>query len=451
MKYLLVTIIFLTSFVSANNLISSPKISINENGLRVIEVNIKESNIDDNDIQLFEYKSEEILDKNKIAYTLLLDNDNFSKFSIVLSETYASDYFSFKLRVKDDLAKDIFIFLPSKARIESPLSTNDPIKESINTLTKFNNKEISIKSEDEEIEQEPPLDEIVQQKEKVVSAGEIKTMWSLATDIAKTNGDLSIYQIMWSIYLGNPDAFLDKNINLVRNDVDIVIPSYQAMQANSPAEAKNAIIKMNQAFSLDFKKSSKSLLTLTAPKISKLEEAKIITEVEKEQVEAVSNNTDSSSPEDIISKNTSTLTFNAENEVIEDLTKIADAANSTDLQEKSSGIKLIDLLFVAAISVICGVLLALIFIQLNKNRKKAIVYDFDEAPSSGPETTALPSGLSIKNNEDEQELDLASTYIEMGEFDQANAILQNLLKKSENENLKDKARELITSIQSKLN
>jgi len=449
MKYLLVTLIFLTSFVSANNLISSPKISINDNGLRVIELNIKESNIDDDDIKLFEYKSEEILDKNKIAYTLLLDNDNFSKFSIVLSETYASDYFSFKLRVKDDLAKDIFIFLPSKARIESPLSTNDPIKESINTLTKFNNKKISIKSEDEEIKQEPPLDEIVQQKEKVVSAGEIKTMWSLATDIAKTNGDLSIYQIMWSIYLGNPDAFLDKNINLVRNDVDIVIPSYQAMQANSPAEAKNAIIKMNQAFSLDFKKSSKSLLILTAPRISKLEEAKIITEVEKEQVEAVSNNTDSNSPEDIISKNTSTLTFNAENEVIEDLTKIADAANSTDLQEKSSGIKLIDLLFVAAISVICGVLLALIFIQLNKNRKKAIVYDFDEAPSSGPETTALPSGLSIKNNEDEQELDLASTYIEMGEFDQANAILQNLLKKSENENLKDKARELISSIQSK--
>ena len=449
MKYLLVTLIFLTSFVSANNLISSPKISINDNGLRVIELNIKESNIDDDDIKLFEYKSEEILDKNKIAYTLLLDNDNFSKFSIVLSETYASDYFSFKLRVKDNLAKDIFIFLPSKARIESPLSTNDPIKESINTLTKFNNKEISIKSEDEEIEQEPPLDEIVQQKEKVVSAGEIKTMWSLATDIAKTNGDLSIYQIMWSIYLGNPDAFLDENINLVRNDVDIVIPSYQAMQVNSPVEAKNAIIKMNQAFSLDFKKSSKSLLTLTAPKISKLEEAKIITEVEKEQVEAVSNNTDSSSPEDIISKNTSTLTFNAENEVIEDLTKIADAANSTDLQEKSSGIKLIDLLFVAAISVICGVLLALIFIQLNKKRKIAIVYDFDEAPSSGPETTALPSGLSIKNNEDEQELDLASTYIEMGEFDQANAILQNLLKKSENGNLKDKARELITSIQSK--
>ena len=449
MKYLLATLIFLTSFVSANNLISSPKISINDNGLRVIELNIKESNIDDNDIKLFEYKSEDVLDKNKIAYTLLLDNDKFSRFSIVLSETYTSDYFSFKLRVKDNIAKDIFIFLPSKARFEKPLSINNTLKESINSISSSNNEEIISKSEDQEIKEEVLLDESVQQEEKVISAGEIKTMWSLATDIAKNNGDLSIYQIMWSIYLGNPNAFLDENINLVRSDVDIVIPSYQTMQANSRVEAKNAIVKMNQAFSLDFKKSSKSLLTLTAPKISKLEEAKIITEEEKEQREAVSIDSDSSSPEDIISKNTSTLTFNAENEVIEDLTKIADSVNKTDLQEESSGIKLVDLLFVAAISVICGVLLALIFIQLNKNRKKAIVYDFDEAPSSGPETTALPSGLSIKNNEDEQELDLASTYIEMGELDQANVILQNLLKKSENENLKDKVRELITSIQSK--
>ena len=391
----------------------------------------------------------EILDKNKIAYTLLLDNDKFSRFSIVLSETYTSDYFSFKLRVKDNIAKDIFIFLPSKARFEKPLSINNAVKESINSLTSSNNEEIIYKLEDEKIKEEVLLDESVQQEEKVILAGEIKTMWSLATDIAKNNGDLSIYQIMWSIYLGNPNAFLDENINLVRSDVDIVIPNYQAMQANSPVEAKNAIVKMNQAFSLDFKKSSKSLLTLTAPKISKLEEAKIITEEEKEQREAVSIDSDSSSPEDIISKNTSTLTFNAENEVIEDLTKIADSVDKSDLQEESSGIKLVDLLFVAAISAICGVLLALIFIQLNKNRKKAIVYDFDEAPSSGPETTALPSGLSIKNNEDEQELDLASTYIEMEELDQANAILQNLLKKSKNENFKDKIRELITSIQSK--
>ena len=448
MKYLLVTLIFLTSFVSASNLISSPKISINENGLRVIEFNIKESNIDDNDIQLFEYKSEEILDKNKIAYTLLLDNDKFSKFSIVLSESYTSDYFSFKLRVKDNLAKDIFIFLPSKARLEKPLSTNDPVKESINTLSRSSNDKIILESEDNEIEKEVIPDEISQQEE-VISAGEIKTMWSLATDIAKTYSDLSIYQIMWSIYLGNPNAFLNENINLVRSDVDIVIPNYQAMQANSLVEAKNAIIKMNKAFSLDFKRSSKSLLTLTAPKNSSIEEAEKINEKKEDQKEPLLINNGSISPEEIIANNTSNLTFNPQNELIEDLTKISDAPEQNDPENQSTGIKLIDLLFVAAISALCGVLLALIFIQLNKNRKKAVVYDFEEAPPSGPETTALPSGLSIKNNEDEQELDLASTYIEMGELDQANVILQNLLKKSENENLKEKARELLTSIQSK--
>jgi len=448
MKYLLATLIFFTSLVSADNLISSPKLSINDNGLRVIELNIKESNIDDEDIKLFEYKSEEILDTNKIAYTLLLDNDKFSKLSIVLSETYTADYFSFKLRVKENLAKDVFIFLPSKARLEKPLSTNDPVKESINTLSRSTNNEIILKSEDNEIYKEVILNEISQQEE-VILAGEIKTMWSLATDIAKTNSDLSIYQIMWSIYLGNPNAFLNENINLVRSDVDIVIPSYQAMQANSPVEVKNAIIKMNKAFSLDIKKSSKSLLTLTAPKNSSMEEAEKINENKEEQKEPLLINNDSISPEEIIANNTSNLPFNPQNELIEDLTKISDAPEKTDQENQSTGIKLIDLLFVAAISAVCGVLLALIFIQLSKNRKKSIVYDFEEAPSSGPETTALPAGLSIKNNEDEQELDLASTYIEMGEPDQANVILQNLLKKSENENLKDKARELIKSIQSK--
>ena len=448
MKYLLATLILFTSLVSADNLISSPKLSINDNGLRVIELNIKGSNIDDEDIKLFEYKSEEILDTNKIAYTLLLDNDKFSKLSIVLSETYTSDYFSFKLRVKENLAKDVFIFLPSKARLEKPLSTNDPVKESINTLSRSTKNEIILESEDNEIYKKVILDEISQQEE-VILAGEIKTMWSLATDIAKTNSDLSIYQIMWSIYLGNPNAFLNENINLVRSDVDIVIPSYQAMQANSTVEVKNAIIKMNKAFSLDFKKSSKSLLTLTAPKNSSMEEAEKINENKEEQKEPLLINNDSISPEEIIANNTSNLPFNPQNELIEDLTKISDAPEKTDQENQSTGIKLIDLLFVAAISAVCGVLLALIFIQLSKNRKKAIVYDFEEAPSSGPETTALPAGLSIKNNEDEQELDLASTYIEMGEPDQANVILQNLLKKSENENLKDKARELIKSIQSK--
>lgn len=61
----------------------------------------------------------------------------------------------------------------------------------------------------------------------------------------------------------------------------------------------------------------------------------------------------------------------------------------------------------------------------------------------------MPSGLSIKNNQDEQELDLAATYIEMDELEQALNILNNLLKKSDNETSKIKAKELVSLISSK--
>ena len=447
MRYLLTTLLFISSVAYADSLISSPKISINDSGLRLIELNIRDSNINDEDIKLLEYKSEDVIDDAKIAYTLLRDNDAYYVYSIALSNNYSSDYFSFKLKIKDKLSKDIFIFLPSTIRSSNASENESKDDKKLNPLSR---------KPDSEIFNEPPVaitkniisDPITDQDKELrtISAGEIKTMWSLASDIAKTNNNLSIYQIMWSIYLGNPSAFIDDNINLVRSDIDIVIPSYQSMELNSASDSKNAIIKMNQAFSLNFKKSAKSLLTLTAPKIQKTEKAEIIKEQDEIAVNLASIDPASKSPEDIISKNTSTLKINAKNEVIEDITK----TNSLEKDEPvNAGLNYIDLLFVAAISVISGVLLALIFIQLNKNKKKTIVYDFDEAPSSGPETKAMPSGLSIKNNQDEQELDLAATYIEMDELEQALNILNNLLKKSDNETSKIKAKELVSLISSK--
>ena len=58
-------------------------------------------------------------------------------------------------------------------------------------------------------------------------------MWSIASNIQKESSDISIYQIMWSIYLGNKDAFIDGNINLVRNDRDLMIPSFAVMSGTS--------------------------------------------------------------------------------------------------------------------------------------------------------------------------------------------------------------------------
>ena len=444
MKYLLTSLFFITTSISAESLLSSPKISVNDAGLRVIELKVKDTNLDDEDIQLLEYRSEELIDNSKIEYTILKDNDSFYEFLIALSDTYVSDYFNFKIKIKDSFSKDIFIFLPSSNRNSfNKIASNSEVI-SINPLSKVLNDDEVRPVTSSDINNIKPISDN-SFSSKTIPAGDIKTMWSLATDIAKSSNDLSIYQIMWSIYLGNPSAFINENINLVRDDIDITIPSYEVMSRNSPSDSKAAVIKMNQSFSLDFKTPTKSLLTLTAPKINKETEITLVKDEQDGVVDIVSKEPISSSPEDIISQNTSTLTIKTNNQIIEDLTEIS----VTEDVKKDSGFNIIDLLFVAGISVFCGVLLALIFIQLSKNRKKTIVYDFEEAPTSGPETQALPSGLSIKNNKDEQEIDLASTYIEMGELEQAHSILTNLLKESESKTAKEKASELISIIESK--
>jgi len=444
MKYLLSSLFFITTSISADSLLSSPKISLNDAGLRVIELKVKDTNLDDEDIQLLEYRSEELIDNSKIEYTILKDNDSFYEFLIALSDTYVSDYFNFKIKIKDSFSKDIFIFLPSSNRNSfNKIASNSEVI-SINPLSKVLNDDEVRPITSSDINNIKPISDN-SFSSKTIPAGDIKTMWSLATDIAKSSNDLSIYQIMWSIYLGNPSAFINENINLVRDDIDITIPSYEVMSRNSPSDSKAAVIKMNQSFSLDFKTPTKSLLTLTAPKINKETEITLVKDEQDGVVDIVSKELVSSSPEDIISQNTSTLTIKTNNQIIKDLTEIS----VTEDVKKDSGFNFIDLLFVAGISVLCGVLLALIFIQLSKNRKKTIVYDFEEAPTSGPETQALPSGLSIKNNKDEQEIDLASTYIEMGELEQAHSILTNLLKESESKTAKEKASELISIIESK--
>lgn len=444
MKYLLTSLFFITTSISADSLLSSPKISLNDAGLRVIELKVKDTNLDDEDIQLLEYRSEELIDNSKIEYTILKDNDSFYEFLIALSDTYVSDYFNFKIKIKDSFSKDIFIFLPSSNRNSfNKIASNSEVI-SINPLSKVLDDDEVRPVISSDINNIKPISDN-SFSSKTIPAGDIKTMWSLATDIAKSSNDLSIYQIMWSIYLGNPSAFINENINLVRDDIDITIPSYEVMSRNSPSDSKAAVIKMNQSFSLDFKTPTKSLLTLTAPKINKETEITLVKDELDGVVDIVSKEPISSSPEDIISQNTSTLTIKTNNQIIEDLTEIS----VTEDVKKDSGFNIIDLLFVAGISVLCGVLLALIFIQLSKNRKKTIVYDFEEAPTSGPETQALPSGLSIKNNKDEQEIDLASTYIEMGELEQAHSILTNLLKESESKTAKEKASKLISIIESK--
>ena len=431
--------IFLISFfllplsIIADALLSSPQLSLNNKGERVIEFKIQSSRISDKDITLKEYKSDDLLSQENISYTLLENFSNYKTFSIVLKDEYEGNYFNFKLVIKNELAKDIFIFLPSK------INTSPKI-ESQRTVYKPAPVETNIRTP------EPAQQEIIEnvlEQQKVIKASDISTMWSMASSIKQETTNTSIYQIMWSIYLGNKDAFIDGNINLVRNDKDLIIPSFSSMANVSDSEARSSILAMNDSYSLSLVPAMKSLLVLTAPKIKESPEPKAKEVIEEDVNESIYiTNENFNDPKSFIENNTKTLEMAIESKVAEELIKETEIIQN----EKAKGFGLMDLLFVAFVSILSGVLIALIYIQLKSRQPKKIEYDFEEAEDSPSSIEGLPKGLSIQNNQDEQQLDLAITYNEMGDFKNAKTILENLIKSTDSDALKNTAQSLLDKI-----
>ena len=418
--------------IFADPLLFSPKIKLNSNDQRIIEIKIENVFLKDKDIVLNEYKSDSPIDKDKIIYSLVESFETHQVLKIFLSDKYEEDYFSFQLKIKDDFKKDIFIFLPSKIRNYSSKETLAPSSSSGLSMPITTNMRDSFK----ESEKDEGL--------RIIKASEITTMWSMAEKIKSESDDLSIYQIMWSIYLGNKDAFIDENINLIRKDLDINVPVNSEIREISYQLAKDSILNMNELYSLRFSNASKSLLVLTAPKIenSMASKAKNF-ESAAEKLESVLIE-DSISPKEFVEKNTRSLAIQIENETAENF--IEDFKDSESIS-KSSGIKTIDIIFISVISLVSGVFLALIFINL-KNLKKTrntIDYDFEEVSEDNSEKS-MPSGLSVENNESQQQLDLAIMYVEMNEVEKAKNILDDLIKNSDDKALLDDVSELMNKI-----
>ena len=429
----LLTFIFSINIIG-DTLLSSPSLKLNSNDQRVVTFRIQGSSIKDDDIFLQEYKSDELLKQDDISYTLLEDFSSYQTFSIVLENSYNEDYFSFKLVIKDEIAKDIFIFLPSKIKNAPKKSQPTKIYQPVRLPIKDKFEEV--------IEMSPP-----KEMSNLIKADDITTMWSMASSIKKETSDTSIYQIMWSIYLGNKNAFIDGNINLVRKDMDLVIPSFATMKMTSQADAKESILAMNSSFSSNFEPAVKSLLTLTAPKIIKQEKIEAVAkDIEKEDKNIINFNDDQvSDPKKFIESNTKQFEMAVESKALDKLIEVTE-----EQEDKSgSGFGVSDLLFVAVVSVLSGVLIALIYIQLNPAKKKSISYDFDEATDSLSSVDGLPKGLSIKNNHEEQQLDLAITYFEMQDYRNSKTILDDIIKITEDNNIKSSAENLLAKIPNK--
>ena len=430
---------FLFSTLLSFNLIadiflSSPKIKVNDQNQRIIEFRIEKETIRDGDIVINEYKTKDPIDETFIEYTLINDFGNFQTFSIVLANEYQEDYFSFNIAIKESFSKDIFIFLPSKVRSSNVITnTQMPTKQTASIKANIKN------NDNENIKESKSKNKTVE----IFKSGDITTVWSMAETIKGNNKNISIYQVMWSIYLGNRDAFIDDNINLIRKDIDILIPSFAEIEKISYQIARDSIFEMNNSFADRLKSASKSLLVLTAPKVIKdvAENQDTNPKIEnKKQIDF----SDSIDPKSLIEQNTKEIRLAVDNQMLDELTAVPGEVT----QQNQDQFEIFDLIFISLISLASGILLALIFIQVRKMRpSKEINYDFDEAEDDGSSLSSLPPDLSIKNDEDQQQFDLAVTYFEMNDKDNAKSLLDNLVQTTNNDEIKKSAKNLLDKVE----
>ncbi|RXF06888.1 FimV/HubP family polar landmark protein [Pseudoalteromonas phenolica] len=73
------------------------------------------------------------------------------------------------------------------------------------------------------------------------SIGPIKpsdTLWRIAQKVRPDDGSVTVYQVMSALYRKNPNAFLDKNLNHMRDGAYLKIPTIAEMRRENPAIAK---------------------------------------------------------------------------------------------------------------------------------------------------------------------------------------------------------------------
>ena len=201
---------------------------------------------------------------------------------------------------------------------------------------------------------------------------------------------------------------------------------------------------MNESFAQSLRSASQSLLVLTAPKIIDDVQENTIVEIKEETPQiSLDENID---PKSLIEENTKQINLGVENEALDNLLDKNKSSNDVD----QGKFEIFDLIFISLISIASGIFLALIFIQLRKIKdSKSIEYDFEEALDDDSILSSLPSGLSIENNKDQQQFDLAVTYYEMNNMKDAKSILDNLIKNSEDEVIKTASSNLLDKLNKK--
>ena len=387
-----------SSILSSEITYISSKTFQDENAVQiVISINSSEE-IDKSDISIFEYQTSSSIKDS--LFNLSLSKENISEYNLSFEKLKDTDspYALFTIEIQDN-RKDFFIFL------------------SDDSYTSILQNETAEGSSPQIAEAEETYSELV------ILADEITTVWSMAKSL--NYDDLSIYQVMWSIFENNRDAFIDDNINLIRNDMDILVPELQSIREIDKSYAKFSIREMIDTNTFE----TQQMLTLVAPE----PEAIIQEEIEVIQEEKIGNF-------DIQNQGRTTLDPQA---IIESQTRIIEIERNEETEilneEINSGVNILQLLIVSLVSLAVGFLIAIFLIRRNLVNAKS-ESKTDDALSS------MPKGLSIKNDPFIQQFDLAITLYEMKDYEKAKTLLDEIIDKAKNQKLIQQAVDLRSKI-----
>ena len=387
-----------SSILSSEITYISSKTFQDENAVQiVISINSSEE-IDKSDISIFEYQTSSSIKDS--LFNLSLSKENISEYNLSFEKLKDTDspYALFTIEIKDN-RKDFFIFL------------------SDDSYTSFLQNETAEDSSPQITEAEETYSELV------ILADEITTVWSMAKSL--NYDDLSIYQVMWSIFENNRDAFIDDNINLIRNDMDILVPELQSIREIDKSYAKFSIREMIDTNTFE----TQQMLTLVAPEPEAIiqEEIEVIQEEKIENFDIQNQERTTPDPQAIIESQTRIIEIerNEETEILN--------------EEINSGVNILQLLIVSLVSLAVGFLIAIFLIRRNLVNAKS-ESKTDDALSS------MPKGLSIKNDPFIQQFDLAITLYEMKDYEKAKTLLDEIIDKAKNQKLIQQAIDLRSKI-----
>ena len=449
MKKLILFLALFSHSLYASIVIGSPNVEINSEGLYLVQIKIiSTTNLAEDDISITNFKSNDDLSDFSFEFKIFENLQDYKRLTLALPSTHLEDYISFRLNIKNELKKDIFIFLPQNdlvPKAKSQVSFKLPSKKIYGEPQRYDlekilseepNYEDPEPSESNAFSLAKPANDITEEAEdpKSIPSDEVETIWSVSKSVSQ-NYDASIYQIMWGFYLENPNAFIDEDINRVRGDIDLALPSQELVASTSAISAKESVAFMDARNSQLKRSVIKPILKLTAPV-----EIFTDTEVMKDSI----NSSTSESQLDLV-KEVDNSQLNA-SEIVEKNTSFIELKSQSDFSinantsKNSPAFDLRDLFWVGVLSLLLGFAIAYMLIRSSKRptfTKAAVEEDLQD------ESNTFQTNLSISNDIETQELDLVRTYIEMDDWESATKILDKLIANSTNDLIVSEAYSLL--------